>query len=632
MRICIDPKPLNEALRREHFQLPVFDDLLTELAEAKYFTKLDLASAFWHLELDDESSMLTTFSTPYGRYRWLRLPFGLNVSSEIFQKRLKYAIDDLPGVKCLADDILVYGSSLLEHDRNLENLLQRCLRDNIKLKKEKFEYCKKEIIFHGHLLTTDGVKPDPEKVRAIKDMPPPTDSKGASRFCGMVTYLSRFLPKLADIMEPIRKLTHKGTQWAWNTAQETAFEKIKVSLSDAPVLAYYNPKLSLCIQCDSSQFGLGAALLQNGRPLDFRSRTLTPTEQRYAQIEKEMLAVVFALEKFNDYTFGQKTTIYSDHQPLVSIVQKPLHMVPRRLQRMMIRLQKYDYEIQYMPGKEMVLADTLSRAPLPESDGAIEFENISAVHDVITSKKLLEAIKQATKEDTSLQSLKEVITNGWPKEKFMVPEDVKQYFSLRDEITSENDILFRGDRIIVPEKLRLNLMNRVHTSHLGINACLNRARECFYWPGMNGQLKDYISKCRFCREFDVRQTREPMELRDIPSRPWQMIGVDLFHYGGKQYLVTVDYFTDFFEMDELETTTSITVINKLSSHFARYGIPETLISDGGPQFSSQEFKSFSTSWEFEHHITTPYHSQSNGKAESAVKEAKKILKKRLRRM
>ena len=321
LRICIDPKPLNEALRREHFQLPVFDDLLSELAGAKYFTKVDLSSAFWHLELDEESSVLTTFSTPYGRFRWLRLPFGLKVSSEIFQKRLKQAIDDLPGVKCVADDILIFGSTAYEHNNNLENFLSRCERDNIKLKKEKFEYCTQEVIFHGHLLTADGIKPDPEKIRAISEMPPPVDSKGASRFCGMVTYLSRFLPKLADVIEPIRRLTHKDMEWSWAKDQTEAFEKIKILLTKAPVLAYYDPKLPLCIQCDSSQFGLGAALLQNGKPLDFRSRMLTPTEERYAQIEKEMLAVVFALEKFNDYTFGRKTTIYTDHQPLVSIVK-----------------------------------------------------------------------------------------------------------------------------------------------------------------------------------------------------------------------------------------------------------------------------------------------------------------------
>lgn len=627
LRICIDPKPLNEALRREHFQLPVFDDLISELNGAKYFTKVDLASAFWHLELDDDSSLLTTFSTPHGRYRWLRLPFGLKVSSEIFQKRLKQAIDDLPGVRCLADDILIFGSTLQEHDSNLEGLLQRCVRDNIKLKKEKFEYCKEKVKFHGHLLTADGIKPDPDKIRAIKEMPPPMDSKGAARLCGMVTYLSRFLPKLADIIEPIRKLTHKNAEWVWSDEQIKAFEMVKDSLVKAPVLAYYNPKLPICIQCDSSQFGLGAALLQNGRPLDYRSRTLTPTEQRYAQIEKEMLAVVFALEKFNDYTFGQKTWIYTDHQPLVSIVKKPLHVVPRRLQRMMIRLQKYDYEVHYIPGKEMLLADTLSRAPLNDESEDVEFENVNAVHEVITNPTLLQQFRQATDNDANLQALKQLILEGWPNDKTTIPEVIRPYFTMRSELTCEDDLLFRGDRIIVPKNMRSELMKRIHTNHMGINACLNRARECFYWPGMTSQLKDFIASCKTCREHDIRQTREPIERRDPPERPWQFVATDIFNFGGKQFLVTVDYYTDFFEIDELTNTTTRDVTDKLRGHFARYGIPETLISDGGPQFTSLEFKNFIKCWELEHHVTTPYHSQSNGKAESAVKEAKKILRK-----
>ena len=195
----------------------------------------------------------------------------------------------------------------------MENLLKRCGRDNIKLKREKFEYCIQEVIFHDHLLTANGIKPNPEKIRAICEMPPPAETDGASRLCGMLTYLSRFLPKLADVIHPICKLTHKGMEWSWEEDQINAFEKIKVLLIRAPLLTYYNPKPSVYIKSDRNQFGLGAALLQGRKSPDSRSRTLTPTEQRYARIEKEMLAVVFALEKFNDYTFGQRTTVYADH-------------------------------------------------------------------------------------------------------------------------------------------------------------------------------------------------------------------------------------------------------------------------------------------------------------------------------
>ena len=203
-------------MKRERYQIPVIDDLLPDLTDARVFTKVDLASAFWHLELDRESSMLTTFATPYGRYRWRHLPFGLGVSSEIFQKRLHQELHGLPGVKCIADDILIHGTCEADHDSNLDGFMRRCQQKGIKLNAEKLEYKCKEVPFHGHLLTTEGLKPDPEKVRAIVEMPRPKDRGDILRLNGMVNYLSRFLPHLSDVMKPLRDLTHKDAAWCWD--------------------------------------------------------------------------------------------------------------------------------------------------------------------------------------------------------------------------------------------------------------------------------------------------------------------------------------------------------------------------------------------------------------------------------
>ena len=295
LRVCIDPRPLNTVLKRERYQIPVIDDLLPDLTDARVFTKVHLASAFWHLELDRESSMLTTFATPYGRYRWLRLPFGLSVSSEIFQKRLHQELQGLPGVKCIVDDILIHGTCEADHDSNLDGFMRRCQQKGIKLNAEKLEYKCKEVPFHGHLLTTEGLKPDPEKVRAIVEMPRPKDRDDILRLNGMVNYLSRFLPHLSDVMKPLRDLTHKDAAWCWDDLQEKAWDDVKTLIASAPVLAYYKPTEVLEIQCDSSQSGLGAALMQNGHPIAYASRALTETETRYAQIEKEMLAIVFSV-------------------------------------------------------------------------------------------------------------------------------------------------------------------------------------------------------------------------------------------------------------------------------------------------------------------------------------------------
>ena len=196
LRICIDTKPLNAALKRERYYIHVINDLLPDLTDTLVFTKVDLASAFWHLKLDHESSMLTTFATPYGRYRWLRLPFGLRVSSEIFQKHLHQALEGLPGVNCIADDVLIHGTSDVDHDSNLEGFMRGCQQKGIKLNGEKLECKCKEVAFHRHLLTTEGLKPDPEKDRAIMEMPHSENKDDILRLNGMVTYLSRFLPHL----------------------------------------------------------------------------------------------------------------------------------------------------------------------------------------------------------------------------------------------------------------------------------------------------------------------------------------------------------------------------------------------------------------------------------------------------
>ena len=322
IRICIDPKPLNEALKRERYQMLTLDELLPELSNAKVFTKVDLSSAYWHLVLDEESSLLTTFITPFGRYCWLRLPFGLKVSSEIFQKRLNQALEGLPGVFCIADDVLIIGTNDPDHDANLEKLLLRCREKGISLNPDKFKLRCPTIPFHGHLLTKDGLKADPEKIEAITKMPRPENTADVQRLNGMVNYLSRFLPHLSDVMKPIRQLTHSDTEWHWSESQEQAFTQLKSLITSTPVLVYYDPEKHLEIQCDSSQSGLGAAILQEGRPIAYASRALTAAEVKYAQIEKEMLAVVYAFEKFHDYTYGRHTIVYSDHKPLEMIQNK----------------------------------------------------------------------------------------------------------------------------------------------------------------------------------------------------------------------------------------------------------------------------------------------------------------------
>ena len=464
LRICIDPRPLNKALKRSHFPLQTIEDILPDLAKAKVFTVCDVKSGFWHVKLDEESSFLTTFATPFGHYRWLRLPMGISPAPEVFQRKLTQALEDLSGLYIIADDVLITGQgetqemAQQDHDEKLRLFLNRCRQKNIKLNADKFKLKEKETTYIGHLLTADGVRIHPEKVRAIEQMPKPTDVKAVQRLLGMVNYLAKFCPHLSDHCQPLRHLTHKDGEWEWTEQHDQAFLKLKETISNTPVLKYYSPEEELTVQCDASDTGLGAALVQRGKPVAFASRALTQTEKGYAQIEKEFLAMIFSLEKFHQYTYGRKVTVQSDHKPLENIVRKPLLSAPKRLQRMMMRIQKYDVDVVYLPGKDMVLADTLSRAYLPECSafGSVEaeIETVNMLQHVPISADSLSSIRSATTQDSTLQKLIETIQQRWPNDKTKTPSEIRPYFSFQDELSHQDGIVFRGERVVIPDALR----------------------------------------------------------------------------------------------------------------------------------------------------------------------------------
>ena len=431
-------------------------------------------------------------------------------------------------------------------------------------------------------------------------------------------------------MEPIRQLTKKDAPWKWSQPQQQAFEKVKQLATKAPVLRYYDPDKELQVQCDASQKGIGAALMQEGKPLAYASRALTETEERYAQIEKEMLAIVFSLEKFHHYTYGRPVNVFSDHKPLEMILKKPLSAVPRRLQGMRMRLQAYDIQVTYQPGPTMYIADLLSRSYLPKTPDAscTEFEHINMAQFLPISDERLAEIKESTASDEALQSVKTTVLDGWPADKQNVPEEVRPYFSVRDELSVQDGLVFRGQRVVVPQKLRQQMKSRIHSSHMGVESCLRRARECLFWPGMSAEIKQLVAQCETCAKFGSSQQKETLMTDEPPSRPWQKIAVDLFECNKNDYMVTVDYFSNYWEIDALPNTkTATAVIKRLKTHFARYGSPEVLVSDNGPQFDCSEFRDFSKAWDFEHRTSSPEHPRSNGMAESAVKTAQRLLQK-----
>ena len=631
LRICIDPRDLNEALMRPHHALKTVDDILSDVAGATIFSKLDAKSGFWHIPLDKKSSLLTTFNTPFGRYRFLKMPYGINSGSEVFQRAMEELMENYP-CKIIVDDIIVFGKDMADHDRNLEIVMKRLKEIDLHLNRKKCEFRVSQIPFVGNIFTAEGLKVDPEKVKAIQEMPTPTSKQEVQRFLGMTNYLGRYIPHHSDKTRNLRSLTRNDVLFNWDANHEKEFVSLKQELCEAPVLAYYDVKQPVTLTCDASKEGLGAACLQNGKPVAFASRVLTPCEQKWAQIEKELLAIVFACSKFHQYVYGKEVHVESDHKPLEIIHRKPLESASARMQSMLLKLQRYNLKVGYKKGKEMFIADTLSRAFLnstPDDKEQLEFQVMTLdITDSTLSPTRYDQLAHETAADEVLSKISSIITQGqWPSKFNSAPSWLQPYFSFRDELNVDDGIVFRGSKIIVPKNLRSIYISQLHKMHMSADSTLKLAKEYFYWPKMSEDIFYFVDQCSICNSSKPHQQKEPLHPHDTPARPFEIVGTDLFDFGNKQYIVIVDSYSNFFDFAELEKSTSKSVIDFLKKQFSTHGIPSTLISDNASYFKSQEFKAFAQQWNFAHTTSSPHFPQSNGLSERAVRSAKELLKK-----
>jgi hypothetical protein len=623
VRICIDPKNLNCAIQREHYPMRTIEDIVKHMPNAAYFTVLDASNAYWQIPLDEKSSYCTTFSTPYGRYRFTRMPFGIKSASEVFQKAIDHLFAGCPCAS-IVDDLLIWGSTESEHDARLIEVLDRAREINLQLKLKKCAFKVSEVKYVGHVLSKGGLRADPDKVKSIIEMEIPENCKSLQRFLGMVTYLGKFVPQLSQIAAPLRDLTKKDSVWVWDSNHQKAFDDIKSAIANPPVLKFYDPNLPVTLQCDSSQSGMGAAIIQQGVPIAYASKALTPTHQRYAQIEKELLAVQFGCEKFDDFLYGHTVNVESDHKPLEMIFRKPLHSCPIRLQKMLLKLQRYDLVVRYKRGAQMYVADTLSRAYLKEEyeEPKDYFEVLSVEH---FTSEAMSRLQSATLADPVLQMLAAVLQRGWPDRQSDVHPEIRSFHAFRDQLCIHNEVIFKGEKVIVPESLRIDYIRQLHSGHCGKDGTKKLARDFLYWPSLASDIDHYVDKCAVCNINKAHQQREPLLNHQIPVRPWSIVASDLFTWQGSNYLVLVDSYSGWIEVDSLTSTTSQAVITKMKKHFSRFGIPDELQSDNGPQYSSAEFHQFAKQYGFAHVTSSPTYAQSNGLAENAVKQIKQLF-------
>ena len=534
------------------------------------------------------------------------------------------------------DDILVYGSTQSEHDERLQKVLNTIQGAGLKLNRAKCKFSRNSLDFLGHTIDSKGVKPSQEKVEAILNMKSPQNVAELRSVLGMFNYLCRYVPNLSSLLSPVTSLLKSDASWMWGMAQEDAFKTAKLLIAKSPTLSYYDSSKPTIVSADASSYGLGACLLQKHgterRPVAYASRTLTDAERRYAQIEKECLASVWACERFQQYLSGLPSfQLETDHKPLVPLMMsKDLDQAPARCQRLLMRMLRFNADVIHVPGKDLIIADTLSRRPLPHnaSDEAKAEEVNTYVH-VLEYKTLspakLELVRNATHRDDELQVVMDYVMAGWPEYIRDVPHYLRKYYEIRSHLSVSDRLLLYDDRIYIPKSLQQEMLARIHDGHQGITKCLERARDAVYWIGISAQIENVVKTCALCRTHQRTQRHEPLMPTPLPERPWQRVAADLCDFQGNTYLVVVDYYSRYFELCKLNGTTTCDIVNELKIVFARFGVPDFLVSDNGPQFASQEFTHFVAKLGLVHITSSPHNPQANGEAERAVQTAKSIL-------
>ena len=637
IRICGDYRvTVNKVAKVDAHPIPRAEDLFASLSGGKSFSKLDVAHAYLQLPLDEESQKMVTINTHKGLFQYQRLPFGISSAPAIFQRKMESILEGIPHVCVYIDDILITGPSSDEHLASLKLVLSKLEEAGMRLKREKCSFLMPSVEYLVHKISAEGILPMDDKVEAIKKAPIPQNVAELRCFLGMISYYTKFLKNLSTTVAPLNALLKKGEPWMWGKQQAEAFKQAKLSLMSTDVLTHFDPDKKLILECDASPVGVGAVLshqLENGlcKPIAFASRSLSHAEKNYSQLDREGLAIVFGVKRFHQYLYGRKFTIYSDHKPLEAIFscsKQISTMASARVKRWALTLSCYDYTLHYKRGNEVPHADSLSRLPLPDvpkQETPMPGELVLLLEVLENSPVTSLMIKNWTNQDPLLSRIVDMVVHGWCNTE---EETMKPYQRRREELSVEDGCLLWGNRVVVPEKGRAQILSLLHEGHPGILRMKRLARSVAWWPGMDEAIESTVNKCQLCQENQKSPNPVMVHPWEWPNSPWTRVHADYAGpLEGKMFLILVDAYSKWLEVDIVPSATTQNTIPKLRSIFATHGLPEVLVTDNRTAFTSREFKEFTKRNGIQHLTTAPYHPSSNGLAERAVQTFKRAIEK-----
>ena len=635
VRLVTDYRQINKFIDRPVHPFPSCRDIIRGiLPTSSWFLKFDAVHGYFQVPLDDESARLTTFLVESGRYRFLRAPMGLNPSSDHFCERSDNALSAVENLLKIVDDGLLQASTKQDLLLQFEEVLKCCRKNKLTLSKSKLQFGQ-SVLFAGHIISKDGVKPEPRRTDAIRKFPVPTNQSELRSFLGLVNQLGVFIPDLAHVTEPMRGLLKKNVAYLWLREHQESFDKTKDLLLANLLIKPFDPSVPSQLLTDASRLkGLGYALIQRDEKkkqislIQCGSRSLSPTESRYSTTELECLAVYYAINDSSFYLQGCEFEVVTDHKPLLGTFVKPLSDVENaRLLRFREKLAHYSFTVTYVPGKLHLIADALSRAPVFEPAEDCDIIANQVIVNRIASDPLLQSLYDAAQSDKVYKEIVKMIENDVSLADLPVNHPARLYKNVWNDLSILDSTLLVHDdhRIVVPKLARPAILEKLHQSHSGITKTRQLAKNLYFWPHMSNNITQLVDSCDLCQRLRPSQNDAVVE-HPKADLPMQSVSLDLFAWGGKDYLVMVDRFSNYIWVSKMNSTTTAKVVEVLDRWFLEFGYPCVIVSDNGPQFRT-DFKDYCSAKHIIHSPSSPYNPRSNGLAESAVKSAKYLLQK-----